>query len=68
VGVNAEGLKRRGFTPEAIAALKRAFKTLFKSGFTLAEAKEELARQAAETAEVRPILEFLETSTRGILR
>jgi len=68
VGVNAEGLKRRGFTPEAIAALKRAFKTLFKSGFTLAEAKEELARQAAQAAEVRPILEFLETSTRGILR
>jgi UDP-N-acetylglucosamine acyltransferase len=68
VGINAEGLKRRGFTPEAIAGLKRAFKTLFKAGLTLAEAKEELARQAAETAEVRSILAFLETSTRGILR
>jgi UDP-N-acetylglucosamine acyltransferase len=68
VGINAEGLKRRGFTPEAIAALKRAFKTLFKSGLTLAEAKAQLELQAAEAPEVRPILAFLETSTRGILR
>jgi UDP-N-acetylglucosamine acyltransferase len=67
-GINAEGLKRRGFSPEAIAALKRAYRTLYKSGLTLAEAKAELARQADETAEVRPLLAFLETSTRGILR
>jgi UDP-N-acetylglucosamine acyltransferase len=67
-GINAEGLKRRGFSPEAIAALKRAYKTLYKSGLTLAEAKAQLARQAGESAEVRPLLAFLETSTRGILR
>jgi UDP-N-acetylglucosamine acyltransferase len=67
-GINAEGLKRRGFTPEAIAALKRAYRTLYKSGLSLAEAREELARQAAEHAEVRPLVEFLEGSTRGILR
>jgi UDP-N-acetylglucosamine acyltransferase len=67
-GINAEGLKRRGFTPEAIAALKRAYRTLYKSGLTLAEAKAELARQAGEAPEVRAMLEFLETSTRGILR
>ena len=67
-GINAEGLKRRGFTPEAIAALKRAYKTLYKSGLSLAEAKAELARQSAETAEVRPLVDFLEASTRGILR
>ena len=67
-GINAEGLKRRGFTPEAIAALKRAYRTLYKSGLSLADARAELERQAAETAEVRALAEFLATSTRGILR
>jgi UDP-N-acetylglucosamine acyltransferase len=67
-GINAEGLKRRGFSAEAIAALKRAYKTLYKSGLSLADAKAELAGQAAEAAEVRALVEFLETSTRGILR
>jgi UDP-N-acetylglucosamine acyltransferase len=67
-GINAEGLKRRGFTPEGIAALRRAYKTLYKSSLTLAEAKAELAAQAVESAEVRALLDFLGTSTRGILR
>ena len=67
-GINAEGLKRRGFTPEAIAALKRAYRTLYKGGLTLADAKAELARQAEESPDIRPMLDFLEASTRGILR
>jgi UDP-N-acetylglucosamine acyltransferase len=67
-GINAEGLKRRGFTPESIAALRRAYKTLFKSGLTLAEARAELEKQAAEAPDVRLILDFLEKSDRGLLR
>ena len=67
-GLNNEGLKRRGFTPEALAALKRAYKTLYKSGLTLAEAKAELERQAQSAPEVRALVDFLATSTRGIVR
>ena len=67
-GINAEGLKRRGFTPDAISALKRAYKTLYKSGLSLAEARAELEKQAAGAAEVRELADFLATSTRGILR
>jgi UDP-N-acetylglucosamine acyltransferase len=67
-GINAEGLKRRGFSPEGIAALKRAYKTLYKSGLSLAEAKAELEKQAGEAPEVRVFADFLATSTRGILR
>jgi UDP-N-acetylglucosamine acyltransferase len=67
-GINAEGLRRRGFSPEALAALKRAYKTLYKSGLTLAQAREELERQAEAAPEVRAITEFLATSTRGIVR
>ncbi|NJD88316.1 MAG: acyl-ACP--UDP-N-acetylglucosamine O-acyltransferase [Betaproteobacteria bacterium] len=67
-GINSEGLKRRGFAPEALAALKRAYKTLYKSGLTLADAKAELERQAQAAPEVGAIVEFLATSTRGIVR
>ncbi len=67
-GINSEGLKRRGFTPEAIAALKRAYKTLYKSGLGLAEARAALEEQAKLAPEVGAIVEFLATSTRGIVR
>src|SRR4051812_39116469 len=67
-GINAEGLKRRGFTPEAIGALRRAYKTLYKSSLTLAEAKAELATQAVSSTDVRALVDFLGASTRGILR
>jgi UDP-N-acetylglucosamine acyltransferase len=67
-GINAEGLKRRGFSPESIAALKRAYKTLYKSGLSLAEARAELEKQSAEDPQVGVFVDFLAKSTRGILR
>ena len=67
-GINSEGLRRRGFSAEAIAALKRAYKTLYKSGHTLAEARTEIERQAEEVPELRVLADFLATSTRGIVR
>ena len=67
-GINAEGLKRRGFPADSIAALKRAYKTLYKSGLTLADARTELEREAGGAPEVRAFADFLATSTRGILR
>jgi len=67
-GINSEGLKRRGFSPASINALKRAYRTLYRSGLGLDEAKLELEAQAAEFPEVRLILDFLGRSQRGILR
>jgi UDP-N-acetylglucosamine acyltransferase len=67
-GVNAEGLKRRGFSPEALAGLKRAYKTLYKSGLTLAEAQVAIAAEAEALPELRPLADFLATSGRGIVR
>jgi UDP-N-acetylglucosamine acyltransferase len=67
-GINSEGLKRRGFTPEAIAALKRAYRSLYKSGLSLADARADIDRLASEAPEVRPLADFLAQSTRGILR
>ncbi|MDP1864565.1 MAG: acyl-ACP--UDP-N-acetylglucosamine O-acyltransferase [Thiobacillus sp.] len=67
-GLNNEGLKRRGFTAESLTALKRAYKTLYREGNTLAEAQTQLAISAATNAEVQQLLDFLEHSERGIIR
>jgi UDP-N-acetylglucosamine acyltransferase len=67
-GLNSEGLKRRGFSAEAVTILKRAYKTLYRSGLSLEEAKGELEAQAVKHPEVRPLVDFLASSTRGILR
>jgi UDP-N-acetylglucosamine acyltransferase len=67
-GINSEGLRRRGFSSGAILALKRAYKTLYRKGLALEEAKRELEAQAAECAEVNAIVEFLARSKRGIIR
>lgn len=67
-GINAEGLKRRGFTPEQIANIKRAYKTLYRSGLSFAEAKAALADEATTMPELKIFADFLSASTRGIVR
>jgi UDP-N-acetylglucosamine acyltransferase len=67
-GLNTNGLKRRGFSAEAMNALKRAYRTLYRSGLSLAEAKSELEKQAAGAPEVRRFLDFINRSERGIVR
>jgi UDP-N-acetylglucosamine acyltransferase len=72
-GLNIEGLKRRGFTSEEIAAIRRAYKLIYKSGLTLDEAKAALAReqealQGAPMAHVRRMRDFLDHASRGIVR
>ena len=67
-GIHVEGLKRRGFTSEAISELKRAYRTLYKSGLLLEEAKGKLAEQAKAQPDVHLMVDFLEASKRGIIR
>jgi len=67
-GINSEGLKRRGFSSGAIMAIKRAYKTLYKSGLTLEQAKEALLEQATEHPELNLLAEFLSHTQRGIVR
>jgi UDP-N-acetylglucosamine acyltransferase len=66
--VNAEGLKRRGFTPEQIRNLRNAFRLLYRSGLKLADATAQLATIARDQPEVGAIVEFLPRSTRSIVR
>ncbi|MGH8710906.1 MAG: acyl-ACP--UDP-N-acetylglucosamine O-acyltransferase [Burkholderiales bacterium] len=67
-GINSEGLKRRGFGVEAIAGIKRAYKTLYKSELTLEDAKQAIAAELPQCPELRVLVEFLEQSQRGITR
>jgi len=71
-GLNSEGLKRRGFSAEAIATLRRAYKALYKEGLTAAAACERLRQMAEEepaaAAEVSVLADFVRSSTRGIVR
>jgi len=67
-GINTEGLRRRGYSAAALAAIKRAYKTLYKSDLTLDQAKVQLVEQARTCAEIGLLTDFLQSSTRGIVR
>lgn len=67
-GINAEGLKRRGFSPDTILQIKRAYKTLYRNNLTLEEAKLELADMQKNCNEISLLTDFLNVSTRGVVR
>jgi UDP-N-acetylglucosamine acyltransferase len=67
-GINVEGLKRRSFSAEAIEQIRRAYKTLYKSGLSLEDAKQALHAQVAQCAELGIFVEFLDSSKRSIIR
>lgn len=60
--------RRRGFSEEAIHALRRAYKTVYRQGLTIAQAAADLAEPAAQFPEVAVFLQSIQTSTRGIIR
>ena len=67
-GINSEGLKRRGYTSEGITAIKRAYKTLYRSGLPLAEARAQIAEAAQGVPELQLFSDFIADSGRGIVR
>jgi UDP-N-acetylglucosamine acyltransferase len=67
-GINSVGLKRRGFADEAVAAIKDAYRTLYRRGLPLAEARAQLAAAASATPELEALVRFIDTSERGLLR
>lgn len=66
--INREGLKRRGFDPAAIEAIKRAYKTLFRQGLLLEQALEQLQEPSREFPAVARLVDFIVNSRRGIVR
>ncbi|MGY1520893.1 acyl-ACP--UDP-N-acetylglucosamine O-acyltransferase [Luteimonas sp. A482] len=68
-GINAEGLKRRGFDTARIAAIRRAYRALYMGDAKLDEARGELEEiAAAGSSDVRAMLDFIESGERPLLR
>lgn len=67
-GINSEGLKRRGYSSAAVMAIKRAYKTLYRSGLSLEEAKAAIELQLSDHPELKLLADFLNRSQRGIVR
>ncbi len=67
-GLNLIGLKRRGFSDEAISGLKKAYKTLFMADLKQAEAIAKIRAEIVGCVEVDNLLAFIEASQRGICR
>jgi UDP-N-acetylglucosamine acyltransferase len=67
-GTNNEGLRRRGYTPEQILAVRRAYKTLYREGLSLDDARARLERDAASEPVIAPLAAFLAVPGRGIVR
>ncbi len=67
-GLNYEGLKRRGFSKDAIQALRKAYKTVYRQNLTLEQALIELQQPSEEFPEVKIFTDSLQASTRGIVR
>jgi len=67
-GLNIIGLKRRGFEPATLLALRSAYRTIFRSGLRLQEALEALRTDAADEPRVAHLVRFIEQSRRGICR
>jgi UDP-N-acetylglucosamine acyltransferase len=67
-GINSEGLRRRGFSADEMSAIKRAYKTLYRSSLPLEQARERIDAEAGSSAALEPLSAFLKAAGRGIIR
>lgn len=67
-GINAEGLRRRGFTTEAIRAIREAYRILYRSGLRREEATERIVAMLPGHPELEPLVAFLRERGRGLVR
>lgn len=68
VGLNLVGLRRRGFSTQTIATLKKAYRILFRSNLNTSQAVERISNQVEQIVEIRILLEFIKNSQRGIIK
>ncbi|OMH39169.1 acyl-ACP--UDP-N-acetylglucosamine O-acyltransferase [Motiliproteus sp. MSK22-1] len=67
-GINAEGLRRRGFSADSIQAIKRAYKIIYRQGLKVDEAIEQLQLLTQQQPAVQLMINALKSSNRGIIR
>ena len=67
-GINTIGLERKGFSPERMQALKRAYRLLLRSKMNTSQALAEMKRTLDDSADVRELIKFIESAERGIVK
>ncbi len=66
-GVNTIGLERKGFSPDQVSSIKKAFRLLLQSKLNTTQAVEAIRREV-ESPEARVVIDFIEKSGRGIIK
>lgn len=67
-GLNTVGMKRRGFNTDTMLWLKRAYKVIYRKGYTVQEALAQLKKMVVECEEIQCLIDFIQASERGIVR
>ena len=67
-GINLVGMERSGFTPETVKQIKEAFRLFFRSKLNTRQAIEAARNDLPQSSEITQIIEFIESSQRGIIR
>jgi UDP-N-acetylglucosamine acyltransferase len=67
-GINVVGLERNGFAAETIKTIKEAFRLIYRSKFNTRQAVEAIQHELTASAEITQIIEFIQSSERGIIR
>lgn len=67
-GLNSEGLKRRGFTTEAVSAIKKAYRMVYRQSLTIDQALEKITNELPDNQELKRFTDFIKSSSRGIIR
>lgn len=67
-GVNVIGLERRGFSADSIRRIRVAYRVLLQSGLNTSQAVAQLKQELAGHSEVEALIDFIQTSERGIIK
>lgn len=67
-GLNSEGMRRNGFTATQIANVKKAYKAIYLQDLSLSDAKTKIVNMPQENNELAILMDFIDTSKRGIIR
>lgn len=67
-GINLVGLRRRGFSREQLATIKKAYRIIYQSGLNVSQALDQIRAEVEQTEDVLKIIDFIEKSERGIVR
>jgi len=67
-GINTIGLERKGFSPERLQTLKRAYRLLLRAKLNTTQALAEMRKSLGDSADVQELIKFIESAERGIVK